>query len=162
MSISAVIAGAAAGFTLNTGSVQKAVAGLTPEQWLSRPNDHSNHITWIVGHVIWARQILISRVGGQWLCPGLEVFARSAKLDESTSYPAPDALLVLLRDSAVALDATLSALTPDALDAPAPPGPPSPDGKVSGFIGVLSWHETYHVGQIAYLHSLLGLSPVFG
>ena len=35
-------------------------------------------------------------------------------------------------------------------------------GKVSGFIGVLAWHETYHVGQIAYLRSWLGLSGVFG
>lgn len=162
MPVSPVIAGAAAGFIQNTGAVQKAVAGLTPEQWLTRPNDHSNHITWIVGHVLWARQVLINRVGGQWSCSGLEVFARSAKLDESTSYPAPEALLALLRDSATALDTTLSALTPEALAAPAPPGPPSQDGKVSGFIGVLAWHETYHLGQIAYLRSWLGLSPVFG
>jgi uncharacterized damage-inducible protein DinB len=162
MSVSPVIAGAAAGFTQNTGAVQKAVAGLKPEQWLTRPNNHSNHIAWIVGHIVWARQIVINRVGGQWPCPGLEVFARSAKLDPSITYPAPETLLAHLQDSAAALDATLSALTPEALAAPAPPGPPSPDGKVSGFIDVLAWHETYHVGQIAYLRSWLGLSPVFG
>ena len=162
MPVSSVIAGAAGEFTLNTGAVQKAVAGLTPEQWLSRPGDHSNHIAWIVGHVLWARQTLINRVGGQWSCPGLEAFARSAKLDESATYPTPEALLALLNDSATALDTSLSTLTPEALAAPAPPGPPSQDGKVSGFIGVLAWHETYHVGQIAYLRSWLGLSGVFG
>ncbi len=162
MPVSAAIAGASASFIQNTGAVQKVVAGLTPEQWLSRPNDHSNHVTWIVGHVIWARQILISRVGSDWSCPGLEPFARSAKLEESSSYPAPEVLLAHLQHSAIALDATLSALTPEALAAPAPPGPPSPDGKISGFIGVLAWHETYHLGQIAYLRSWFGLPPVFG
>ena len=162
MSVSPAIVGASASFTQNTGAVQKIVAGLTPEQWLSRPNDHSNHLTWIVGHVIWARQIIIARVGGQWACPGLEPFARSDKLDESLSYPAPETLLAYLQDSATALDATLSALTPEALAAPAPPGPPSQDGKVSGFIGVMAWHETYHLGQIAYLRSWFGLPAVFG
>jgi uncharacterized damage-inducible protein DinB len=162
MPVSSAIAGAAGEFALNTGSLQKAVADLTPAQWLTRPGDHSNHITWIVGHVIWARQIIITRVGGSWSCPGLEPFARSAKLDAAASYPAPEALLALWRDSAAALDATLSALTPEALAAPAPPGPPSQDGKVSGFIAVLAWHETYHLGQIAYLRSWLGQSGVFG
>ena len=58
--------------------------------------------------------------------------------------------------------ASCDTLTPEALAAPAPPGPPSPDGKVSGFIGVLAWHETYHLGQIAYLRSWLGHSGLFG
>jgi len=162
MPVPAVIAGAAGEFALNTGSLPKAVAGLSPEEWLKRPSDHSNHITWIVGHLIWARKIVIDRVGGKWECPGIEVFARSAKLDESAKYPSSEALLALWSDSAAALDATLNGLTPEALAAPSPPGPPNPDGKVSGFIGVLAWHETYHLGQIAYLRGWLGHSALFG
>jgi hypothetical protein len=80
----------------------------------------------------------------------------------NSSYPSSEALLVLWRDSAAALDTVLSDFTPEALAAPAPPGPPSPDGKVSGFIGVLAWHETYHLGQIAYLRSRLGHSGLLG
>lgn len=162
MPVPAAIAGVAGLYTQNSGFLQKVVADLTPEQWLARPSDHSNHITWIAGHLIWSRHALINRIGGSWSCPGLEAFARSKKIDESASYPAPESLLDLWRDSAVALDATLSALTPEALEAPAPPRPPSPDGKVSGFIGVLAWHETYHLGQIAYLRSWLGQSGIFG
>jgi hypothetical protein len=162
MPVPDIIVGAAGEYARNSGFLPKVVADLTPEQWLSRPSDHSNHITWIVGHVIWARHAVINRVGGSWFCPGLEPFARSAKLGESSSYPTSDALLALWSDSATALDAALSALTPEALAAPAPPGPPSPDGKVSGFISVLAWHETYHLGQIAYLRTWLGQSGVFG
>lgn len=101
-------------------------------------------------------------MGGNWACPGLEVFARSAKLDTAASYPTPEALLAFWKDSAPALDAALSALTPEALAVPAPPGPPSPDGKLSGFIGVLAWHETYHIGQICCLRTWLGHSGIFG
>ncbi|HMD76086.1 MAG TPA: DinB family protein [Terracidiphilus sp.] len=162
MPVPAAIAVAAGEFAQNTGFLQRAVADLTPEQWLGRPGDHSNHITWIVGHVIWARHAIINRVGGNWSCPGIEAFARSTKIGESASYPSPEALLALWRDSAAALDAALSDLTPEALAAPAPPGPPSPDGKVSGFICVLAWHETYHLGQVAYLRSWLGHSGLFG
>ncbi|MFZ1083650.1 MAG: DinB family protein [Terracidiphilus sp.] len=162
MPVPAIIAGAAGEFAQNTGFLQKAVADLTHEQWLDRPGDHSNHITWIVGHVIWARHALINRVGGTWSCPGLDPFARSAKLGKSASYPSPEQLMSLWSESAAAVDATLTALTPEALAAPAPPGPPSPDGKVSGFISVLAWHETYHLGQIAYLRTWLGQSGVFG
>ena len=117
MPVPAVIAGATSEFALNTGSLQKAVVDLTPEQWLARPSDHSNHVTWIVGHVLWARHALINRVGGKWSCPDLEIFARSAKLDASASYPAPEALLALWRDSAAALAF--------ARGGGAPPRPPS-------------------------------------
>ncbi|MGB8261455.1 MAG: DinB family protein [Terracidiphilus sp.] len=162
MPVPAPIAAAAGQFATNTGFLEKVTAGIAPEQWLTRPNDHSNHIAWIMGHVIWARQILITRVGGSWPKEGLEPYARSARLDEGLSYPSPEESLALLRESDAALAATLEALTPEMLDAPAPPGPPTRDGKVTGFIAVLAWHETYHLGQLAYLRSWLGYPGVFG
>lgn len=162
MPIAPVIAGVAGLFTQNNDSLVRAVADLTPEQWLARPNNHSNHIAWIVGHIVWSRKIVINRSGGSWSCDGLEPFARTAKIEAGAVYPAPETLLLHWRDSAAEIDASLAALTPEALAAPAPPGPPSQDGKLSGFIGAMAWHETYHLGQIAFLRSWLGLTPVFG
>ncbi|MDR3741416.1 MAG: DinB family protein [Terracidiphilus sp.] len=161
MPLSPLIVGAAADYHRNTGCLQRAVDGLSPEQWLARP-DHGNHIAWIVGHVVWARHAIITRLGGSWDCPGLEVFARGAKLDSAANYPSPESLLVAWNQSGELIATTLENLTPEVLAAPAPPGPPSPDGKVSGFIGVLAWHETYHLGQIAYLRCWLGGSGLFG
>ena len=157
-----VIAAAAGEFRRNTGFLEKLVEDITPEHWLSRPTDCTNHIAWIVGHVVWARQILITRVGGAWEQPGLDIFARSAKLEADLAYPASNALVAAWRESGDALNNTLGGLSAEALAAPAPPGPPSPDGKVSGFVGVLAWHETYHVGQISYLRSWLGYKGMMG
>ena len=162
MPIPVRIAAAAGEYAQNTKFLQGVTAGLTPEQWLTRPNDHSNHIAWIVGHVIWARQAVVTRLGGSWPVEGLEVYARSAKLDPAFGYHTPEALLALWRDSAAALNAIFESITEEQLNAPAPPGPPSPDGMTSGFIGVLAWHETYHVGQLGYLRGFLGLGGLMG
>ncbi|HWT64710.1 MAG TPA: DinB family protein [Terracidiphilus sp.] len=161
MSVSPLIAAAAGEFHYNTGCLQRAVDGLSTEQWLTRP-DKGNHVAFIVGHVLWARRALVTRVGATWDYPGLEVFARGARLDPAASYPTPESLLAGWQQSESVLASALNHLTPDALAAPAPPGPPSPDGKLSGFIGVLAWHETYHLGQIAYLRCWLGQPPLFG
>jgi hypothetical protein len=162
MPVPAIIAAAAGEFHGNTGFLEKAVAGIQPEQWLSRPNDHANHITWIVGHAIWARQALIRRLGKEWSHPGLQVFARSAKVDPTAVYPSPDALLTAWRECSGVLGSTLENVTVEALAAPSPGGPPSPDGKLSGLVGVLAWHDTYHLGQLAYLRGWLGYPGVFG
>lgn len=162
MPVCSSIAGCAGDFHKNTGCFERAVAGLTPEQWLARPNDRSNHITWITGHLLWARHALVTYIGGSWLCPDFAIFARGAKLDPSSAYPEPAALVATWQESDGVLAAALESLTPEALAAPAPPRPPTPDGKVSGFISVLAWHETYHLGQVAYLRSWLGQPGLFG
>lgn len=162
MPVPAIIAAAAGEFRSNTNSLEKVVAGIPAEKWLSRPNDHSNHIEWIAGHMLWARQALIARLGMKWEYPGLDVFARSTKIQEGTAYLAPEALLTAWRDAAKELGQALEAVTEEALAAPAPPGPPSPDGKLSGFVAVLAWHDTYHLGQLAYLRGWLGFPGMFG
>ena len=43
-----------------------------------------------------------------------------------------------------------------------PPAPPTADGKISGLIRFLAWHETYHVGQICYVRALLGHKGMMG
>lgn len=162
MPVPASISAAAVEFHRNSSLLEKVVAGIPAEQWISRPSNHSNHIEWIAGHMLWARQALIARLGMQWQYPGLDVFARSAKVQEGATYLAAEPMLAAWHDAANKLSHALEAVTPEALAAPAPPGPPSPDGKLSGFVGVLAWHETYHLGQLAYLRGWLGYPGVFG
>ncbi len=162
MPVPAIIAEASVELHRNTSLLERVVDGISPEQWLSRPSDHSNHIAWIAGHMLWARQALAGRLGRTWEYPGLEVFARSAKICDSATYPAPEELVKAWRNASATLQTALEHVTAEALAAPAPTGPPSPDGKLSGFVGVLAWHETYHLGQLAYLRGWLGYPGIFG
>lgn len=162
MPVPAIIATAAGELHRNSSLLEKVVAGVPAEHWLRRPGDQSNHIAWIAGHMLWSRQMLMEMLGTKWEHPGLKVFARSAKIEKGTAYPEPDVLLKAWHEAAAVLEKTLENVSTEALAEPAPPGPPSQDGKVSGFIGVMAWHETYHLGQLAYLRGWLGYPGMFG
>jgi uncharacterized damage-inducible protein DinB len=156
MSVPAVIATAAENYRFNSGFLVKTVGELSPEEWLSRPGDRGNHIAWIVGHLIWTRGRLLSRLGTEWSQPWLGLFNRGTKVEDALSYPSPDTLLESWREVSGVLTGALEGASEDALSEPVTQGPPSADGKVSGIVNFLAIHETYHVGQAAYLRCWLG------
>lgn len=162
MPVPAVIAAAAENFRYNSDSLVKMVEDLSPEEWLRRPNQHSNHIAWIVGHVAWTRARLLERLGVSWQQPALDIFARGVKLADDSAYPSPESLLATWRESAALLAAALENVSEDLLAQPARQGPPSSDGKVSGVVNFLAIHETYHGGQISYLRGWLGHKGLMG
>lgn len=163
MSVPAVIATAAQEYRFNSQFLENLVNDLAPEEWLHRPDEKSNHIAWVVGHVVWTRRQLLRRLGTQWDAPWLGLFARGEKIDPAAAYPSPEVLLGAWRDVGATLSNTLESISEEALAAPAPqPGPPSADGKVSGFVSFLAWHETYHIGQISCLRGLLGHKGLMG
>jgi len=163
MPVPAAIAHAAEEFRINNNFTLNFVKDLSPEEWLKRPEGCVNHVAWIVGHVIWARKSVLTRLGAEWSAPWLGMFARGEKIDESAAYPSPDTLMQAWQDVAGALQHALENASDEVVAQPAPkPGPPSADGRLSGTIGFLAWHETYHVGQISYLRGLLGHKSLMG
>lgn len=163
MPVPAVIATAAQEYFFNSGFLERLVKDLSPEEWLHRPNENSNHIAWVVGHVVWTRRQLLRRLGTDWDGPWLGLFARGEKIDPAAAYPSPEVLLQGWRDVGAVVGDTLEGISEEALGAPAPqPGPVTADGKMSGFVNFLAWHETYHVGQISCLRGQLGHKGLMG
>jgi len=162
MPIPAAITNAAQNYEFNSGFLPKLVADLSPEEWLSHPDGTSNHIAWIVGHVVWTRERLLARLGTEWSRPWLGLFARGAKCDGSAVYPAPDEMLDAWRDLSGLLPGVFNSVSEDALAELSAQGPPSTDGKVSGVVAFLAIHETYHLGQASYLRSWLGHKGLMG
>jgi hypothetical protein len=56
----------------------------------------------------------------------------------------------------------MEAASEETLNVPVTQGPPTADGKLSGVVHFLAFHETYHVGQAAYVRSWLGHSGIMG
>jgi uncharacterized damage-inducible protein DinB len=162
MPIPSQIASAAVDYQLNTEQLNKCIEGLTAEEWLRQPNDHSNHILWIVGHVIWARARALKFLGTEWSKPWFPLFARGAKLVTAADYPPPEEFAAAWRELTAAFNAGLEAVTEETLSKPGPERPPSADGKVSGVVYFFARHETYHIGQLAYLRCWLGHEGVAG
>jgi len=162
MPIPTVITAAAQNYEFNTNLLPKLVADFSPEEWLSHPEGAGNHMTWIVGHVVWTRERLLARLGTEWSRPWLSLFGRGAKCDSSVTYPAPETLLDAWRELAGLLDGQFNSVSEDTLAQPVKQGPPSADGKESGVVNFLAVHETYHLGQASYLRSWLGHKGIMG
>lgn len=157
MPVPAVIAAAAENFRFNHGFLVKTVKELSDDEWLRRPSATANHIAWIVGHLVWSRKAILSRLGEEWSRPWLDKFGRGVKLEDGAPYPSPQELMEAWQELSGRLETTLQNTPQELLDQPAPkPGPPSADGKFSGFLNFMAMHETYHGGQIAYLCTWLG------
>lgn len=162
MQIATQIANAAASYRQNAAMLDKSVAGLSADEWRTRPNDHSNAMLWIVGHIVWARSRSLQFLGSSWTRPWLPLFARGAKLVDSPEYPTPEEVVLAWKDVGACLTSALESADAETLSAPAPEKSPSFDGKISGMVSFLAFHETYHVGQAAYLRRWLGHDQVGG
>lgn len=157
MPVPSVISTAANSFRLNQHFVGSSVKDLSDEEWLRRPNSTTNHVAWIVGHLIWSRKATMVRLGHEWSKPWLSKFARGVKLEEAAPFPSRQELMDAWQESAGALEEVLGSVADSVLAQPAPnPGPPTADGKMSGFVDFMAVHETYHAGQLAYLCTWLG------
>lgn len=163
MTVQACVAQAFEDYRWNNGFLLNTVKDLSPEEWRKRPTECSNHIAWIVGHVTWARMRLLERLGVEWSAPWLGMFARGVKLDQTAEYPAPGVMMAAWKEVGEVLLKALENAPHEALAKDAsPPSPPTADGKISGVIRFLAWHETYHVGQISLVACLLGHKGLMG
>jgi len=162
MAISPRIAIASQSFNQNASFLKQAIDGLPEEEWRRRPSDHTNHLLWLVGHMAWARTMLLARLEAKWTTPWMALYARGAKCIDSPECPSPQEAMRAWNQTCTRLNAAMEAATEELLDTPSTQGPPSSDGKLSGIVNFLAFHETYHVGQAAYVRSWLGHSGVMG
>jgi uncharacterized damage-inducible protein DinB len=162
MPVPAVIASSAENYRFNSRFLKQTVSDLSPDEWLKRPGDTTNHIAWIVGHMAFSRSRLLHFMGTEWSQPALAIFDRGAKLLENSAYPSPESLLSAWSEADHTMATAFESVTEDFLAQSATKGPPSLDGKISGIVNFMAIHETYHLGQASYLRSWLGHKGLMG
>jgi uncharacterized damage-inducible protein DinB len=160
--IPSIVASAAENYRFNSRFLKQTVSDLTQEEWLERPDGKCNHIAWIVGHMALCRSRVLHFIGAEWDQPALEIFGRGKKLLEDSSYPLPESLLNTWSEAGHVMATAFQAVSEDLLAQPAPAGPPSLDGKISGIVNFMAIHETYHLGQASYLRGWLGHKGLMG
>ena len=149
-------------FRMNGNMLEKSFSELEPEEWLRRPAESSNPVLWIVGHMIWTRSRVLAMLGEEWTRPWLPLFARGATLGKDANYPPPEEMMPAWHDVTTHLTAALDAAPKETLAAPVGEKSPSYDGTVGGMVTFLAFHETLHVGQVAYLRRWLGHDGLAG
>lgn len=162
MSVIQEAAQTASTFRQNAQIFNKSAAGLAPGEWLQRPGERGNHLLWIMGHAMWSRSGVLKLLGCEWSRPWLGMFGRGAKLEDAARYPSPAEVTQAWQEVDGALTAAFEKCTAEKLATAAPERIPSFDGKLSGTLAFLAFHESYHAGQAAYLRTWLGHDGVAG
>jgi uncharacterized damage-inducible protein DinB len=153
-------------FRCNNRYITKGIDGLSGEEWLARPCETSNSMLWVVGHIVWARTMVLKALGAPWAGwkanPWLDLFKRGSSAEAIAQYPSHEVIVGAWQEVDAALSAALEAASETTLAASAGENSPSFDGTIGGLINFLAHHEAYHAGQAAYLRCWLGHDGVAG
>jgi len=149
-------------FKANTDIVNRAIAGVEPEHWFKAPGDDSNHLTWVLGHLIVHRGEVLKTIGVDWDNSWYEIFKPGSPRLADTKYPSPEELRSAWQAVSDKLSGALKTPPEGVMTQEAPKGPPSFDGKISGTVAFYALHDTYHVGQVGFLRKWLGYGQTIG
>ena len=143
-------------FKANTAIVNKAIGNIGNDDWFRAPGDDSNHLLWLMGHIVVHRGRALNILGGNWETSWSPLFARGAERMADAKYPSAEEIQAAWTQVSEQLTAALRDPAAEKLTQEAPKGPPSFDGKISGNVAFLAFHDAYHVGQVSFLRKWLG------
>jgi uncharacterized damage-inducible protein DinB len=149
-------------FRTNTDIINKAIAGVSAEDWFRKPGDDSNHLMWLLGHVVVHRGQVLKNLGVDWNSSWASLFAPGSQRVDETQYPTVAEMRAAWDEISQQLKAALRETSPDVLTKPAPNGPPSFDKQLSGTVAFYAFHDTYHTGQVSFLRKWLGYGQTIG
>lgn len=126
---------------------------------LTRPNEWTNHLSWLAGHLVSTRYMLLGMLGHPMEEPHPELFAQGKSISNDLTYPS----LAQCREDwqlvSEALAVALKEATPEILNGKA--AFPTPIGDtVRDAIAFFGHHEGYHIGQIGILRKFFGLEAM--
>lgn len=149
-------------FHANDQLFHRALEGVKPEDLLRSPQDGSNPLIWIAGHLMTSRVSLTRLAGERIDNPWSNIFARGATVDTNVTYPEISDIVALWDTTTKSLMKRLEDLDDATLSEQASFPVPTGDKTKRGAIVFLNFHETYHIGQMAYLRKWLGYSQLVG
>jgi uncharacterized damage-inducible protein DinB len=159
---SAVAAPIAMMFGINNDLVSRALESLTEEELWHRPTDRNNPMLWIAGHVVQTRAAILKLLGEPFDTGWGDLFNRGVALQDRARYPARADIDRVMHDVTARLQSKLATLDDEQLANPAT-GPALPGAKtVAEQVAFFALHETYHVGQLAYIRKALGHPALVG
>ena len=139
-------------FNLNTRLFLNALEGITEEQAKERISDHNNPLSWLAVHTVWARYNICALLG---MPPAKNpydgLFENFKPFDPNYNYAPLSEAKAEWQKAADLLKAALAAVTEEHLAADCPLKSPIGDFTFGGTIAFLAQHESYDIGQIAYL-----------
>ena len=148
-------------YEFSYGAFNRNLDGVSNEESLIIPQPAGNCINWVLGHVVSARNLILTLAGGDPIDHGDAVkhYQRgSGGIQSGDSVPDIATLRGWLADSQQRLVPVLAAISEVTLSLPVPEKLKRPPltGTVGDALTRLAYHESYHNGQIGLLRRLAG------
>jgi hypothetical protein len=136
---------------LNERLFLNALAGVEEEHISHRISGHNNPLVWIATHTVWARYNIAMLMGKPGNNPYAGMFENFKAYDESMELPSLVKIKEEWQKASQHLKEAFAAITEDQLNAESPMKAPVGDETLGGTIAFLAQHESYDIGQIAFL-----------
>ncbi len=158
---SAVVAPIAMIFSVNEGLLFGSLDGLSNAELWRPLTDRNNAILWIAGHVVEARASILQLLGEPFDTGWGGLFDRGATVGEAERYPSGDVIRRVMGDVGPRLLARLASLDDEYLARPATMQLPGAQ-TLADQLAFFALHDSYHIGQMAYVRKALGYPGLVG
>lgn len=139
-------------FNLNSRLFLNALAGVTEEQAKERISEHNNPLIWLAAHTVWARYNSCAMLGKPPAKnPYDGLFENFKPFDATTDYGTLAKAKEEWQKATDLLKEALASVTEEHLAADCPLKSPIGDFSFAGTVTFLAQHESYDIGQIAFL-----------
>jgi len=149
-------------FAANDSLADRTFQGVAPGLLWKQPMPQTNSMLWIYAHMVVVRARLLSALGDSYDTGFGDMFGRGATLQDPAGYPGFEKILQTSRELNARLFTRLAALTDADIARPASGQLPPAVQTVGDQIAFIALHDSYHVGQLAYVRKALGLPGVVG
>lgn len=146
--------------TLNTRLFQNSLDGVDDAAAERRPGNGTNNAAFIAVHILDARAYLARMVGVDYHHPFEAELEQVTSIDEMGEFPRLEMVLAEWQELSDLLVARVAELAEDELRSEAPAEFPVTDRSKLGGLAFLLQHESFHVGQLAFLRRYLGFGPM--
>ncbi|TMI92890.1 MAG: DinB family protein [Bacteroidetes bacterium] len=136
---------------LNNRLFINALAGVTEEQAKERLSDHNNPLVWIAAHTLSSRYFILVFLGKPATNPFRELFDNFRAYDPSLKYPTLEEIRKEWQNVTALLHEALKSVTEKQLSEKAMIQSPVADEANEGLLAFLAQHESYEIGQMAFL-----------
>jgi uncharacterized damage-inducible protein DinB len=147
-------------FDLNTDLLLNCLDGLSDEEAQRRLETGGNSVTFLASHLTDSRHFLVTRLGHPLSNPLAQYLADVRSIDDIQSWPSLDEIRPAWLAVSAHLQSVLGDLTSIELAEPNSHRFPVSDSSRLGMVAFLVQHDSYHLGQIAFLRRQLGKPPM--
>jgi uncharacterized damage-inducible protein DinB len=150
------VAPLAAILDLNTDLLLNCLDGLSDEEVRHRLAGGGNSLAFLIAHLTDTRHFLASRLKRPLPNPLTPLLADAHSIDDIRGWPPVEELRAAWRAIGEHLAEVLPSLTEEELREPNVHRFPMEDSTRLGMIAFLTQHDSYHVGQAAFLRRQIG------